>query len=61
MTNFNKACVTMGDESVNNQMNWTIYNEIISSFKGNNFRTVRFRLAFFLLAVTKSRISEILF
>ena len=62
MTKDNKTCVTRGNRPLNknNKMNWTIYYTLIKKYKNKDFRTLRLRLAFFLLAVTQAQISEIL-
>ena len=60
MTKDNKTCLTRGNRPLNNKMNWAIYYKIIKKYKSKDFRTLRLRLAFFLLAVTQAQISEIL-
>jgi len=60
-------CVNHGDKSLaffnNSKMNWAIYDRLVSQNQNNNFRdfrTLRLRLAFFLMAITHAKISEIL-
>jgi hypothetical protein len=48
-----------GDVS-NSQMNWQIYALIMDYYSNNDYRSLRIRLAIFLLAVTQARISQIL-
>ena len=62
MTKDNKTCVTCRNQLLNknNRMNWAIYYTLIKKYKNKDFRTLRLRLAFFLLAVTQAQISEIL-
>jgi len=48
-----------GDVS-NSQMNWQIYTMIMNYYSNNDYRSLRIRLAVFLLAVTRARISQIL-
>jgi len=60
MTKDNKTCVTRRNRPLNNKMIWAIYYTLIKKHKNKDFRTLRIRLAFFLLAVTEAQISEIL-
>ena len=62
MTKDNKTCMTRGNRPLNksNKMNWAIYYTLIKKYKNKDFRTLRLRLAFFLLSVTQAQISEIL-
>lgn len=46
--------------NLHNQMNWEIYHFIMSYYNGNDYRTLRLRIAIFLLAVIRSRIGEVL-
>ena len=57
----NKLTVPKGNSSkLLDPMNWEIYSRIINHYSGKNFRILRLRVAIFLLAVTGSRISQIL-
>jgi site-specific recombinase XerD len=63
MTTNKTTCVSRGKESfsfLNNKMNWSIYKKLLKTYQNKDFRTLRLRLAFFLLAVTQAKISEIL-
>lgn len=60
-------CVNHDGESLaffnNSKMNWAIYDRLVSQNQNRNFRdfrALRLRLAFFLLALTHAKISEIL-
>lgn len=46
--------------NLHNQMNWQIYHLIMNYYSGNDYRTLRLRIAILLLAVTRARIGDIL-
>ena len=47
-------------EYLRGRMTWLVYNALIKEYSGNDFQSLRIRLAVFLLAVTSARISQIL-
>lgn len=65
MSNFNKsetrAVVSYRSFNSNLKMSWILYNQIIRKCEGKNYKRVRLRIAFFLLAITNAKIGEIRF
>jgi hypothetical protein len=46
--------------NLQNKMNWKIYHLIMNYYTSNDYRTLRLRIAIFLLSVTRARIGDIL-